>query len=131
MQVVEMEHEDGYRFWSKPMPAEDVPEYIAHFQSLGYSLSDVDESALDDEGFDPYDDDDQRLNDDIGAGHQLGGPGKTGVGHETDSSNKYRFDQGAPAGSSRRHRDFGWLATSPDLMNENATNQPGYARTDE
>ena len=58
MQVVEMEHEDGYRFWSKPMPAEDVPEYIAHFQSLGYSLSDVDESALDDEGFDPYDDDD-------------------------------------------------------------------------
>jgi hypothetical protein len=46
MQVVEMEHEDGYRFWSLPMPDEDVSEYIKHFESLGYSVSDIDEPAL-------------------------------------------------------------------------------------
>jgi hypothetical protein len=43
MQVVEMEHEDGYRFWSKPMPDHEVTEYILHFKMLGYEVSDIDE----------------------------------------------------------------------------------------
>jgi hypothetical protein len=59
MQVVEMEHEDGYRFWSKPMPDSDVSEYIKHFESLGYSVSDIDYPASDlDEDGETWDDDD-------------------------------------------------------------------------
>jgi hypothetical protein len=42
MQVVEMEHQDGYRFWSQPMEDHEVTEYIQHFTMLGYSVSDID-----------------------------------------------------------------------------------------
>jgi hypothetical protein len=45
MQVVEMEHEDGYRFWSRPMLNSEVSAYIAHFEALGYGLSDIDDPA--------------------------------------------------------------------------------------
>jgi hypothetical protein len=45
MLVVEMEHDDGWRFWSKPMPRSEVSEYIANLEPLGYGLSDIDTSS--------------------------------------------------------------------------------------
>jgi hypothetical protein len=45
MQVVEMEHIDGYRFWSNPLEDHEVTEYIQHFTMLGYHVSDIDTAA--------------------------------------------------------------------------------------
>ncbi len=45
MYVVEIERPDGSRFWSPPILPEDVDEYIAHFESLGYGVSDVDTAS--------------------------------------------------------------------------------------
>lgn len=45
MQIVEMEHEDGYRFWSQPMEDSEVKGYIEHYEGLGYGLSDIDYPA--------------------------------------------------------------------------------------
>ena len=42
LQVVEMEHEYGYRFWSKPMREEAVSAYIEEYRNLDYGLSDID-----------------------------------------------------------------------------------------
>jgi hypothetical protein len=50
MKVVEMQDIDyGYRFWSEPMPESEVEGYIAHFESIGYEVSDVDDAAQYDE----------------------------------------------------------------------------------
>ena len=42
MRVVEMEWEDGGRFWSAPMPASEVSAYIARHEGFGCTLSDID-----------------------------------------------------------------------------------------
>lgn len=55
MQVVEMEHSDGYRFWSNPLEDGDVQEYIAHFENLGYHVSDVDEAYVEPDEWDDSD----------------------------------------------------------------------------
>lgn len=45
MYVVEMETEDGYRYWSVPMLDVEVSGYIAKNMELGHYLSDVDKAA--------------------------------------------------------------------------------------
>lgn len=52
MQVVEMEHEDGGRFWSRPLEDHEVTEYIGHWEMLGYSVSDIDEAAVEPDEYD-------------------------------------------------------------------------------
>lgn len=46
MIVVEMECYTGYRFWSAPMPASDVEDYILKYEDLGYYYSDEDLAAV-------------------------------------------------------------------------------------
>lgn len=42
LKVVEMAEEDGYRFWSVPMPESWVEGYIAQKSAMGLLLSDID-----------------------------------------------------------------------------------------
>lgn len=45
MSVVEMEREDGSRYWSRPMPESEVDAYISKMESLGDHFSDIDAAA--------------------------------------------------------------------------------------
>ena len=47
MYVVEMETEDGYRYWSVPMLDVEVSGYIQTRTEYGDYLSDVDKAATD------------------------------------------------------------------------------------
>ena len=42
MYVVEMETDNGWRYWSKPMPEAEVGNYIAEMKSYGDRYSDSD-----------------------------------------------------------------------------------------
>ena len=55
MKVVEMQDVDyGYRFWSEPMPESEVEAYIEHFRSIGYELSDIDDSTEFEDDDEPF-----------------------------------------------------------------------------
>ena len=83
MQVVEMEHQDGYRFWSQPMEDHEVTEYIQHFTMLGYSVSDIDNA------YEPTEwDDDDHLTDAEADAMTL-----AGAGYGTDEDYGYYGDE--------------------------------------